>query len=366
MLPAFEAPAWVMKVLISALLIGVPIALGFSWAFEITPEGIKRESEIAPDKSIAQHTGRKIVGLTIVVAVLAAGLFSFQILRPKSKQVEGGAPATPEDASPARTGLAETRPSTVAAPPVPDKSIAVLPFDNLSDDKSNAYFAEGIQDEILTRLARVADLKVISRTSTQHFKSAPENLRDIAKQLGVMNVLEGSVQRSNDQVRVNVQLINALTDAHLWADMYDRKMTDLFTVESDIAKTIADTLQAKLSGSEQRAIAAYPTENTEAYQLYLQGRFFWNKRTSPDLRKANPGSTRRRQRILITRWPTRRWRRAGSSPPTTAIAVRLFPWRPKGPQKKRLSSMIPAWTRTPPWGISKRLIILIFPQVFAQ
>ncbi len=290
MLPAFEAPAWVMKVLISALLIGFPIAMGFSWAFEITPEGIKRESDIAPDKSIAQHTGRKIVGLTIAVAVLAAGLFAFQILRPKSKQVEGGAPATPESASPARTGLAlrgesstEARPST---PTAPDKSIAVLPFDNLSDDKANAYFAEGIQDEILTRLAKVADLKVISRTSTQHFKSAPENLRDIAKQLGVMNVLEGSVQRSNDQVRVNVQLINALTDAHLWADMYDRKMTDLFTVESDIAKTIADTLQAKLSGSEQRAIAAHPTENTEAYQLYLQGRFFWNKRTSADLRKA--------------------------------------------------------------------------------
>ncbi len=296
MLPAFEAPAWVMKVLISALLIGFPIALGFSWAFEITPEGIKRESEIAPDKSIAQHTGRKIVGLTIAVTVVAAALFAFQMLRPKSRQMEGGrnagegaaglsTPATPENASAARTGLAGARPSTPAVP-ASDKSIAVLPFDNLSDDKANAYFAEGIQDEILTRLAKVADLKVISRTSTQHFKSAPENLREIAKQLGVMNVLEGSVQKSNDQVRVNVQLINALTDAHLWADMYDRKLTDIFTVESDIAKTIADTLQAKLSGSEQRAIAAHPTQNTEAYQLYLQGRFFWNKRTAPDLRKA--------------------------------------------------------------------------------
>ncbi len=132
----------------------------------------------------------------------------------------------------------------------------------------------------------MADLKVISRTSTQHFKSAPDNLRDIAKQLGVMNVLEGSVQRSNDQVRVNVQLINALNDAHLWAEMYDRKLTDIFTVESDIAKTIADTLQARLTGSEQRALAAHPTENPEAYQLYLQGRFFWSKRTASDLRKA--------------------------------------------------------------------------------
>jgi len=277
MLPAFEAPAWVMKVVISALLIGFPIALGFSWAFEITPEGIKRESEIAPDKSIARHTGRKIVGLTIVVTLVAAALFAFQMLRPKSSKMEGAAPATPSS----ENNLTATQPV-----PVPDKSIAVLPFDNLSDDKANAYFAEGIQDEILTRLAKVADLKVISRTSTQHFKSAPENLREIAKQLGVMNVLEGSVQKSNDQVRVNVQLINALTDAHLWADMYDRKLTDLFTVESDIAKTIADTLQAKLSGSEKRAIAAHPTENTEAYQLYLQGRFFWNKRTASDLHKA--------------------------------------------------------------------------------
>jgi adenylate cyclase len=170
--------------------------------------------------------------------------------------------------------------------PVPDKSIAVLPFDNLSSDKENAYFAEGIQDEILTRLAKVADLKVISRTSTQRFKSAPADLREIAKQLGVANILEGSVQKSNDQVRVNVQLINALTDAHLWADIYDRKLTDLFSVESDVAKTIADTLQVKLTGSEKRAMASHPTENTEAYQLYLQGLFFWNKRTAGGLRRA--------------------------------------------------------------------------------
>ena len=288
MLPAFEAPAWVMKVLISALLIGFPIALGLSWAFEITPEGIKRESEITPEKSIAQHTGRKIVGLTIAVAVLAAALFAFQMLRPKAARVGtvGEAVSFPPKQDGKLTASPTNPGTSIPSASVPDKSIAVLPFDNLSDDKANAYFAEGIQDEILTRLAKVADLKVISRTSTQHFKSAPENLREIARQLGVMNILEGSVQKSNDQVRVNVQLINALTDAHLWADMYDRKLTDIFAVESDIAKTIADTLQAKLTGSEQRAIAAHPTENTEAYQLYLQGRFFWNKRTGPDLRKA--------------------------------------------------------------------------------
>ena len=169
---------------------------------------------------------------------------------------------------------------------VPDKSIAVLPFDNLSRDPDNAYFAEGVQDEILTRLAKVADLKVISRTSTQHFKSAPDNLPQIAKQLGVAHILEGSVQKANDQVRVNVQLINALTDAHLWADTYDRKLTDIFAVESEIAKTIADTLQARLTGSEKNSIAKTPTVNPEAYELYLKGRFFWNKRTAADLKTA--------------------------------------------------------------------------------
>src|SRR5213080_4459925 len=169
---------------------------------------------------------------------------------------------------------------------IPEKSIAVLPFDNLSRDPDNAYFAEGVQDEILTRLAQVADLKVISRTSTQHFKSAPDNLPQIAKQLGVMNILEGRVQKANDQVRVNVQLINALTDAHLWAETYDRKLTDIFAVESEISKTIADTLQAKLTGSEKTAMSKKPTANPEAYELYLKGRFFWNKRTGADLKRA--------------------------------------------------------------------------------
>jgi TolB-like protein/Tfp pilus assembly protein PilF len=169
---------------------------------------------------------------------------------------------------------------------IPTKSIAVLPFENLSEDKSNAYFAEGVQDEILTRLAKVADLKVIARASTQKFKSAPENLSEIAKQLGVLNILKGSVQKANDQVRVNVQLINAMTEAHLWADTYDRKLTDIFAVESEIAKAVAGALQAKLTGSEESSIAKAPTTNSEAYELYLKGRFFWNKRTGADLRKA--------------------------------------------------------------------------------
>jgi TolB-like protein/Tfp pilus assembly protein PilF len=154
---------------------------------------------------------------------------------------------------------------------IPEKSIAVLPFENRSEDKANAYFADGIQDEILTRLSKIADLKVISRTSTQHYKSAPENLPEIAKQLGVAHIVEGSVQKSGDVVRVNVQLIKAASDSHLWADTFDRKLTDIFLVESEVARAIAEQLQAKLSGLEQKALADKPTENTAAYDAYLRG-----------------------------------------------------------------------------------------------
>jgi TolB-like protein len=147
----------------------------------------------------------------------------------------------------------------------------VLPFENRSEEKSNDYFAEGIQDEILTHLSKIADLKVISRTSTQHYKSAPENLSEIARQLGVAHILEGSVQKSGDAVRVNVQLIKAANDSHLWANTYDRRLTDIFSVESEVAKAIADQLQAKLTGQEEQLIAAKPTDNPEAYDAYLRG-----------------------------------------------------------------------------------------------
>jgi TolB-like protein/tetratricopeptide (TPR) repeat protein len=268
--PFFEIPNWAVRLVVLVLVAGFPVALVFSWAFEITPEGIVRETDVEPGKSITHHTGKKVVAITIVLAIVASGLLAFRLFGPKLVVPR-------HDASPARTEVARA---------IPEKSIAVLPFDSLSEDKSNAYFAEGVQDEILTRLAKVADLKVISRTSTQHLKSVPDDLPQIAKQLGVAHVLEGSVQKANDQIRVNVQLINALTDTHLWAETFDRKLTDIFAVESEIAKTITDTLQAKLSGSEQHAIAARPTENTEAHQLYLKGRFFWNKRTANDLKKS--------------------------------------------------------------------------------
>src|SRR6266478_547022 len=172
---------------------------------------------------------------------------------------------------------AEKKPSV----PILRKSIALLPFENLSEDKANAYFADGIQEEILTRLSRIGDLKVISRTSTQRFKNSLESIPDIAKQLGVATILEGSVRKAADQVRVHVQLIDAENDSHLWAERYDRKLIDIFAVESDIAAKIADALHAKLTGSERYALASRPTENTEAHQLYLKGRYHWRNFFAP-------------------------------------------------------------------------------------
>jgi TolB-like protein/Tfp pilus assembly protein PilF len=258
--PFLEIPNWIVRLVIVLVAAGFPIALVIAWAFEITPQGIERTEVADAMPTAAGQRKHAWIYVAIAGAVLSIGLFFL-----------------------GRYGF---RNASSSSSELPSKSIAVLPFDNLSEEKGNAYFAEGIQDEILTRLAKVADLKVISRTSTQHFKSAPDNLPQIAKQLGVMNILEGSVQKSNDQVRVNVQLINALTDAHLWADTYDRKLTDIFAVESEIAKTIADTLQAKLSGSEKIAMSKKPTQNPEAHELYLKGKFFWNKRTAADLRKS--------------------------------------------------------------------------------
>src|SRR5437660_256818 len=249
--PFFEVPNWAVRLVVLLLILGFPVALILSWAFEITPEGIKREPGVSPNESITGHTGRRIIGLTIVVAVIAAGLLGFQLLR--------------------RVQTATPQQSEVAIASISEKSIAVLPFENLSDDKANAYFADGVQDEILTRLSKIADLKVISRTSTEHYKSAPQDLPEIARQLGVAHILEGSVQKSGDAVRVNVQLIKAANDSHLWADTFDRKLTDIFLVESEVAKAIADQLRAKLTGQEEQVITAKPTDNPEAYDAYLRG-----------------------------------------------------------------------------------------------
>jgi TolB-like protein/Tfp pilus assembly protein PilF len=257
--PFFEIPNWAVRLVVLAIIIGFPISLVIAWAFELTPEGLKRTEDV--DLGAAQRPRHRAwIFVVIIAGAMSLGLFFLGRYTATTKQ-SSGATAT-------------------------QKSIAVLPFANLSRDPDNAYFAAGIQDEIITRLSKITDLNVISCTSTQRFKSSPDDIPAIAVQLGVANILEGSVQRTADAVRVNVQLIRGATDTHLWADTFDRKLTDIFAVESEIAKTIAETLQAKLSGSEQNAIAARPTESTEAYQLYLKGRFFWNKRTGQNLNKA--------------------------------------------------------------------------------
>jgi TolB-like protein/Tfp pilus assembly protein PilF len=246
--PFFELPNWAVQMVVLAMVIGFPIALVCSWAFEMTPEGIKLERDI--DRRVTRKTGRKLTALITVVAALAAGVTTFRFLHSERGNTERQAVFSAE---------------------IESKSIAVLPFENLSEEKANAYFADGIQDEILTRLSKIADLKVISRTSTQRYKSAPENLPEIARQLGVANILEGSVQRQGDAVHVTVQLIKAATDSHVWADSFDRKLTDIFSVESEIAKAIADQLQVRLTGREKEVIAAKPTDNPEAYDAYLRG-----------------------------------------------------------------------------------------------
>jgi TolB-like protein/Flp pilus assembly protein TadD len=270
--------------------------------------GVRRTAPGATTRKGLSSVARGIfiIAALLLTLVLVSVIFAPAIMRSVDKNRATSAPQSSATASPSfadaiqnmvkqritdelQKGLStknNAAESLATASVVPEKSIAVLPFDNLSDDKSNAYFAEGIQDEILTRLAKVADLKVIARTSTQKFKSAPADLPAIAKQLGVANILEGSVQKSGDQVRVNVQLINAMTEAHLWADTYDRKLTDIFGVESEIAKRIADTLQAKLSSAANHVLASRPTENPEAHELYLKGRYFWNRRTGENLQKA--------------------------------------------------------------------------------
>jgi TolB-like protein/Tfp pilus assembly protein PilF len=246
--PFFEIANSAVRFVVIALAVGFPIAMLLSWLYEFTPAGIVRTEDVDPlqARSAQRATGRIldfiIIGvLLLVIAMLIVGRLPFY----------------------SQTGESISK-----------KSVAVLPLENLSEDKANAYFADGIQEEILTRLAGIEDLKVISRSSTQQYQSKPRNLREIAKQLGVANIVEGSVQKIADQVRVNVQLISTQTDSHLWAETYDRKLTDIFSVESEIAKGIAEALQAKLSGREKQTLAVKPTNNPEAYDAYLRGLAF--------------------------------------------------------------------------------------------
>ena len=259
-IPALHLPASLTTAVVVLILLGFPLALVIAWAFEMTPEGMKRTENVSPNEKIPQWSRRKFAAFVLLVGLVAAGLLVWQMMRSRERE------------------------SKIAS----GKSIAVLPFENLSQDPENAYFADGIQDEILTRLAKIGDLKVISRTSTHRYKSSPDDLPKIAQELGVAHVLEGSVQKSGGQVRVTVQLIRAASDSHLWAETYDRKLNDIFAVESEVAEQIARALQARLTGAEQEAVAARPTENTEAYEAYLRGLALWNSlTTSPQVMEKN-------------------------------------------------------------------------------
>jgi len=256
-LPMFGGPEWLPRTIVVLVAIGFVPAVIFSWVFELTPEGLKREEDVAPEQSITPQTRRRMDRTIIAVLLLALGYFAFDkfLLAPRRA-----------------AALVANAPPNESKSVINAKSIAVLPFENLSEEKQNEYFTEGVQGEILTALSRIADLKVISRTSVMQYKSgAPRNLREIGQQLGVAHIVEGSVQRAANKVRVIAQLIDTRNDAHLWAQTYDRDLADVFAIQSEIAKAIADQLQAKLSRAEQQAISDRPTQNVEAYDAYLRG-----------------------------------------------------------------------------------------------
>src|SRR6266699_6601773 len=234
--PAWELPNWALRLVIVLLLIGFPIALILAWAFDVTPQGIRATPGVAAPRT---HRRRNVIML-VVTGVIVSAIAGFFLL-----------------------------PRISSARKI-DKSIAVLPFENLSDEKENAYFADGIQDDILTNLSKIGDLKVISRTSVMQYRGKAPNIRDIGKALGVSTVLEGSVRRSGNKVRINVQLIDANSDQHIWANDYDRDLTDVFAIQSDLAHEIANALQAKLSDTEEALMERKPTENGEAYLAFVQ------------------------------------------------------------------------------------------------
>jgi adenylate cyclase len=256
--PAFDAPSWVMKIFIIVIVFGFPVALIFSWAFEITPEGIKLESEIEPNKSIARRAGRKIVAVTIALAVVAAGLFVYQLVRWKSTV----APRQSE-----------------AATAAPNKSIAVLPFVNMSADKADDYLGDGMSEELINVLSKVPGLRVPGRTSCFAFKGRNEEgiFREVGEQLHVGTVLEGSIRKAGDKLRVTAQLVNVADGYHLWSEDYDGDLKDILAFQSNVAKRVVEALQVKLGVEAARALAKKPTEDPEAHRLYLLGRYEFGK-----------------------------------------------------------------------------------------
>jgi TolB-like protein/Flp pilus assembly protein TadD len=259
-MPAYHAPDWILPSFITVIALGFPVALVLAWAFELKGGVIEKTPE--PTGTLSTANKRRVWLLAVaglLISALAVG--GYWIWHPWRTALAGGA-------------------TTAAALPQTMKSIAILPFENLSEEKANAYFAEGVQNEILTRLATVHDLKVISRTSTAKYQSKPDNLKTVAQELGVSTILEGAVQKAGDKVRVNVQLIDARADTHLWAKSYDRDFKDVLAVESEVSQEIAEALQANLSPSESHALASTQTRDAEAYDLFLRGEYEFHQAES--------------------------------------------------------------------------------------
>jgi serine/threonine-protein kinase len=281
--PTFDAPPWVMKVLVAIIVIGFPLAMILSWAFEITPEGIKREEDILPNESVTRRTGRKIVGITIVVAVVATGLFVFQLLRPRLTST--GLPSAAKMSSSEGNQLPN------------EKSVAVLAFANLSDDKGSEYFSDGISEELLTVLQKIPGLHVAARTSAFSFKGKSATVQEIGQKLGVAHLVEGSVRKAGDVVRIAARLTQANTGEEQWSENYTRNLKDVFAVQTEVATTIVAQLRGQLTGTNDdkakvviqeqvRAAERGGTKNVDAHESYLQGRFFLNRHSEKETDQA--------------------------------------------------------------------------------
>jgi TolB-like protein/Flp pilus assembly protein TadD len=268
-LPTFHAPEWVVQTLMVLVALGFPIALVLAWAFELTPEGIKRTEDVAPNESITFRTGRKLIGITIALALIAAGLITFKVLRPKPGTM--AAPAT----SPAPV-----------LPVIAAKSIAVLPLVNTSGDPANEYFSDGLSEELIAVLAKIPGLKIIGRSSSFLFKGKADDSRTIGDKLGVANLLEGSVRKQGDRVRIVAELINAADGRTLWSETYDRELKDVFAVQSEIATAVTDQLKIKLFGASVKSDAAPSNDNLAAYNALQQGTFYFRLSTEDGTRKA--------------------------------------------------------------------------------
>jgi TolB-like protein len=276
LLPTFEAPNWVMKAFVVLLAFGFVMSVMISWAFEATPEGLKRTKDVSPEMSLPSWSARKFAAFIISLALIAAGLFAFQFLRKGApSRLESGAPATPNT-----DGLAGARPS------ISQKSIAVLPLLNESGDPKDEYFSDGLSEELIAALAQIRELKVIGRSSSFRFKDRKEESKIIGEKLGVSTLLEGTVRKQGERVRIVAELINAADGIELWTRTFDRELKDIFAVQQEIAAAVASSLKTTLLGSEQGSSANPATKNTEAHNAYLQGHYYFQRRNLEDYRKA--------------------------------------------------------------------------------